>query len=118
MALIDYLTFRKRKPERNPKDQPAASGASLWMGGLRPAVSYRDAISADQAMVHPILFRVLHKLSTSVASVPWYIEEDPYALVTERPRKSVIKSLEDLLHSPNDILAEDQLRYWITLVFA
>lgn len=117
MALIDFITFRKRKPERPAKDQPA-SGASLWMGGLRPSVSYRDAISAEQAMVHPILFRVLHKLATSVASVPWYIEEDPYALITERPRKSVTKALEDLLHCPNDILAEDQLRYWLTLAFA
>lgn len=119
MALVDWIsrTRRKAQPVRPAKDQPA-SGASLWIGGKRASVSYRDAVNAQQAMVHPVLFRILNKIAISVASVQWYIDDDPNAKPVEKVSVKVKKQLNDLLHSPNDVLAEDQLRYWMALSFA
>lgn len=118
MALIDWVDWiAKGRPVRSPKDQPAA-GASIWLRGSRSTVPYRDIITAHQALAHPILFRILHKLALSVASVQWMVEEDPNVKVVDKPAKGIIKALNDLLHSPSDTLAEDQLRYWIALNYA
>ena len=118
MALIDWITSnRKAKPERKPNDQPAQQ-VSNWSTASKPMIAYRDAVNAQQALVHPILFRVLNKIAFSVASVKWYVEEDPYVKSNEKPSRKVAKALEDLLHSPNDVMAENQLRYWMALSFA
>lgn len=120
MALIDWISSnRKAKPERKPGDQPSPVARVSWVTQQPiPSVSYQDAISAEKAIIHPVLFRVLHKIANAVSSVQWYIDYDPAAKNTEKPKKATMKALEDLLHSPNDILAEDQLRYWMALSFA
>lgn len=112
MALLDF--FFKAKPDRNPKDQPASPIAS-W-GEQRLTVSYMETIAAELALRHPIIFRCLHKLGSTVSSVNWYAEPDPDA--PENVTKKQLKDLNTLLQTPNDTMTRQALVYWMTLNFA
>ncbi len=119
MKLPSITSLFKAAPQRNPKDQPIAPLMGLW-GAMfkRGTVSYPNAVAAEKALQHPIVFRALNKIASSVQQVRWYAEADPMVAAGDRAGATAIKALNNLLLSPNDTLAPDQLRYWLALTFA
>lgn len=115
MALLDF--FKRAAPVRNPTDQPV-SPISVWASGRAPTVSYMEAVSAEAALKHPVIFRCLNKLGSAVASVEWYAEEDPDVVAADRASKTWIKALNNLLQSPNDNWPRSTLLYWMALNYA
>lgn len=118
MKLPRIGSLFKAAPQRNPKDAPVNPIMALWGAAKRPTVSYPNAIAAERALQHPIVYRALNKLASSVQQVRWFAEPDPMVNASEQAGAAVIKALNNLLLSPNDTLAPDQLRYWLTLTFA
>jgi len=108
----------KAAPQRNPNDAPRNPIMALWGSTKRPTIKYENALAAERALQHPIVFRALNKLASSVQQVRWYAEVDPNVTASEQAKATDIKALNNLLLSPNDTLAPDQLRYWLTLTFA
>lgn len=118
MKITDIFKVLKARPNRSPKDAPIPP-TSMWVtSSRRNIVQYGNAVAAEKALEHPIIFRCLHKLGTSVQQVQWYAEADPDVPASERANATTIKALNALLKSPNDALAPDQLRYWMTLAYA
>jgi phage portal protein BeeE len=118
MGIFNNLFGEKAAPVRNDSDAPR-SPVGAWGARSRiPVVAYQESISAESAMIHPILFRIIHKIATSVQTIDWYCEADPTVPERERATASSIKKINDLLKSPNDSLTSDQLRYWCALNIA
>lgn len=99
-------------------DQPVS--VRQLSNGSKVVITYLDAIQADVALEHPILFRILNKLAISVQSVRWYAEKDPDAPKGEQrsATDTILSDLQAVLDSPNDDMTADQFRYWMTLSFA
>jgi len=116
MGIFDYFT--KKAPDRKPSEQPA-SPVAVW-GSSTPlqTVSYMESIAAEVALKHPIIFRCLHKLGSTVSSVDWYAEEDPSVPKAEQANQRSIKAINALLQSPNDVMTRQALLYWMALNFA
>lgn len=114
-TLLDFM--RKAKPERAPSEQPA-SPVAIWGSSQQMTVSYMESVAAELALKHPIIFRCLHKLGSTVSSVNWFCEVDPSVPVSEQAPARTIKAINALLQSPNDTMTRQALIYWMTLNFA
>lgn len=108
----------KAAPVRNPNDQPKKPRGKWELGNKKTVVEYSNVVAAEKALDHPVIFRALHKIASSVQQVQWYCEADPDVPLDEQAGKRQIKAINDLLKSPNDTLAPDQLRYWMALTLA
>jgi phage portal protein BeeE len=108
----------RRAPDRTGKDDPSKAVRSNRGGVPKSLVQFQDKVLAENAMRHPVLYRVLHKISSSVMGVPWYAEADPEAPSGVRANAQTIKDLNDLLQAVNDTYSPSMLRYWFTLNFA
>lgn len=118
MGIVENLFGKKAAPVRNDSDTPK-SPIGAWGARSRiPVVAYQESVSAESAMSHPILFRVVHKIATSVQTIAWFCEQDPDVPEAERAPKNVVKKINDLLRSPNDSLTQDQFRYWCAINLA
>lgn len=115
MGVFDI--FRKAAPVRSPTAQPA-SPVGAWTAERRPAVSYAEAISAQEALKHPVVFRCLNKIASAAASVNWYVEQDMDVPASERANATTLKKLNALLQSPSDTWTRAQLIYWMALNYA
>lgn len=113
--LIDRLF--KAAPTRNSNEAPRAPAFNFGGRQVR-LVDYRNVIAADRALQHPVIFRCLSKIATSVQQVRWYAEADPDVVATAQAGANVIKALNALLQTPNDSMAADQLRFWMALSYA
>lgn len=113
---FDRLLLRAR-PDRKPSDQPA-SPVGAWNGTTRAAVQYQEVVLAEHALKHPVIYRCLQKISSSVASVNWYAEADPDVPTAEQAGAGVIKKLNAVLQSPSDVWTRQQLLSWMTMNFA
>ncbi|MGL5735530.1 MAG: phage portal protein [Beijerinckiaceae bacterium] len=112
--------FKKAAPDSRPSDRPVQPEIHYLRSGVGVAiVSWSDNIAARQAMQHPIVYRALDKLASSVQQVEWFAELDPNADPKEREGKQTfVKALNGLLASPNPDLTAAQLRYWMALNYA
>jgi phage portal protein BeeE len=115
MSFLDRL-FEKAKPARGKNDAPRSPVRTF--GGARSVVSYGNVVAADAALEHPIIYRCLNKIASSVQTVGWYCEEDPEVPRGERAGALTIKAINSVLASPNDSLAPDQLKFWMALNYA
>ena len=109
--------IKKAPVARNSNDRPS-SPVGAWQGGRRSVVEYANVVSAENALEHPVVFRCLNKIATSVQHVRWFAEADPDAPLKDRAGERVLEELNGLLQDPNDNLAADQLRYWMALNYA
>lgn len=107
----------KAAPVRDPNATPK-SPFGAWGRNQRRLVEYNNVIAAHRALQHPIVFRCLNKIATSLQQVSWYAEADPDVVASERANATTIKALNALLQSPNDNMAPDQLRFWMALSYA
>lgn len=117
MKLPALFSFMKAAPVRAPGDTPR-SPLGIWRQEKRAVVEYSNVVAGEKALSHPIVFRALHKLASSVQQVKWYAEPDPDVAASQQAGAAVIKSLNDMLASPNDTMAAPQLRYWMALSYA
>jgi hypothetical protein len=79
-------------------------------------VSNAAVITAEVAQkTSPQLYRITNFIASSVQSVPWFCEVDPDVVKSEQASPGVIKSINALLKSPNDIYTAQQMQYWIAL---
>lgn len=108
--------FQKKAPDRKPSDQPG-SPIGVWEG-KRQVITYKEAVEAEVALRHPIVYRCLVKIAAACASVDFYCEEDSNVPVNERAGSRTIKAINELLQSPNDYFTRNQLLYWMALNFA
>lgn len=109
--------FQKAAPVRPARDAPA-SPMYNWGGDKRVIITYAEAVTAELALQHPIIFRALDKIAKSVSSVRWYAEADAELPASERAGATVIKALNSLLQSPNDTQTYNELLYWMALNWA
>lgn len=114
MGFLDRLF--KARPERGANDAPR-SPFRLY-GGSRNLISYKNVVAAEEALEHPIIFRCLNKIASSVQTVKWYCEADPDVPTGEQAGATIIKNINALLRAPNDSLAPDQLKFWMALNYA
>lgn len=108
----------KAAPVRNANDAPRSPLGRWDRGNKKHVVEYRNSMAAERALDHPVTFRALHKIASSVQQVDWYCEQDPDLPESERASRTDVKAINNLLKSPNDTLAPDQLRYWMALTLA
>lgn len=108
----------KAAPQRNPGDAPQSPAGYSISRGKRPLVSASNVLAAHRALEHPIVFRCLNKIATSVQQVRWFAEPDPDVNLTERASATAIKAINAALTSPTDTMTADQLRFWFALSYA
>lgn len=116
MGFFDNI-FQKAKPVRSEATQPVSPLGS-WSIQRRQTVSYQEAIAAEAALKHPVVFRCLNKIASAGASVNWYAEPDTDLAPADRSKAKVIKDLNSLLQSPSDVWTRWQLVYWMTINYA
>jgi phage portal protein BeeE len=104
----------KAKPIRSDSDEPFSPVFTITGTPVR-FLSISAVMTAEAARKKcPQLFRVIHLVSTSVQSVPWYCEEDPEVIASERANAGQIKAINNLLKSPNENFTPEAFRYWMT----
>lgn len=114
---MNILSLFKARPERRQSDTPRTPSGKWIMPG-RGIVNYNEVVAANKAMVHPMTYRCITKLAASVQQVVWFCEPDPSVPASQRAGAREIAAINDLLASPNDNLAADQLRYWLAMNYA
>ena len=77
-------------------------------------ISYNQALAAEKAMVHPVVFRCIDKIATSVAAVDWYVKKKEG---TGRD-KALTSKIADVLAGPNGYMTAGELRYWLAMTRA
>jgi hypothetical protein len=119
MALSIW-PFQKAAPNRGSADGPKQPDVFYLNNGVGVAVvTWSDSIAAQQAMSHPIVYRALHKLASSVQQVKWFAEIDPDTATEDQAGKvAIIRKLNAVLNSPNDDMTPEMLRYWLALNYA
>jgi phage portal protein BeeE len=120
MGIRDFFT--KAMPKRPPDGAPLLPVVTA-RNIPRSVVSYQGIIDAEDAMAHPIVYRMLTTISRSVQHVKFRAMLDPeYSgkgnAGTARPTAAMVTMVNDLLKSPNDSLNTSQLLYWLTLNLA
>lgn len=111
---------RKAAPVRRDSDTPN-SPLMTWQsskGTQVRVITYDEAMAAEEAMKHPVIFRIVNKIATAVQTVQWYAEADPDAKGADRASASSIKAINSLLKSPNDNAPPDMLRAWMAMTYA
>jgi HK97 family phage portal protein len=109
--------LQKAPPKRNEEDGPKAP-AYAWTTVIgRNAIKYSDAMSAADALKHPVVFRIVHAIATTVASVNWYAVQKKGGSGNSGSKQQVA-DINDLLASPNDLMNANQLKYWLALNMA
>lgn len=103
------LDFFKRRPVRNPNDDPTRLLIMRTGPSTVKSVTYQQAINAEQAMIHPVVYRCIDKIATAVEMVDWYVRK-----VDKKGRdKTLGGKLEDVLGNPNNYMTAGELRYWM-----
>jgi HK97 family phage portal protein len=116
MSIFGGL-FKARAPDREASKAPKVP-LYAFSKIARPLVSYSNVVAAEAAMEHPIVFRMLNKLATTVQAVKFLAIEDPEAKGQDRANATELKNLNALLQSPNDNMTQAQFLFWATLNFA
>lgn len=117
--MLKSLTrFFKRAPIRNPNDDPVRAIRRGSRANETPVISYAQKVMANDAMLHPFVFRCLHKIAASAQTVSWYATQDTSLPANQRASAGDIKRLNELLNSVNDTYDPAMLRYWMALTFA
>jgi phage portal protein BeeE len=111
-------TIEKAAPARALQDAPKIPLGQFMANMPRMVLPYNAAIEAAEAMKHPVVYRILNKIASSVQSVNWYAEHDKSAKGESKAAQGDVNAVNKLLSSPNDTMTGAQLRYWMALNFA
>jgi phage portal protein BeeE len=112
--MVAWPQFLKLAPRRE-RDHP--SSANFNFQGKKATITYVEAISAELAMAHPVLYRCVNKIATSVQSVKWMAAKDDTAK-GKKITTSQLSEVQEVLDYPNDNMTAQQLRYWLALSYA
>lgn len=115
-----FKKAEKAAPQRAPSDAPIQPQIVYMAGGSAFAiVKWSDQIAANSAMSHPVVYRALDKIASSVQQVAFYVKEDPSASASERrSSRAKMADLQSLLDAPNNDMTPAQFRYWMALNYA
>lgn len=106
--------FRKAssKPiDRDPKDD-IASYLRYWFANWGSVIPPEAQVAAPKAVYHPIIFRCVHRIASTVQGVDWYVQKigekshDKRSYVRDNE-----KAIDALIHNPTDDLTEAQFKY-------
>jgi len=107
--------FTKKPPKREASEEPLSPIFTIAGQPVR-FLSTNAVMSAEEAQRSiPQLYRVTHLIASSAQAIPWFCEEDPNVLASERAKPNAIKAINSLLKSPNDNFTPENMRYWMTL---
>lgn len=112
MKLLD--AFKSKKPDRDPKDNPAGAVVIVQSGIAKPSIDFSHAMAAERVLEHPITFRCVNRIAEAVSSVKWYAATKG----NKRAAVGPVAKLNEVLQSPNDMMTGGDLRYWIAMVYA
>lgn len=109
-----------KKAQPVPTDAPTQPQIlHLRNGTAAMVIQWNEAIQMTQAMRHPIVYRVLDKIATSVQQLRWIVKVDTNAsAVDQRGKETFIRELGGLLATPNGSMSAPMLRYWMALNYA
>jgi len=110
------LPFFKAAPKRSAGVAPKQDILYLNNGSAVGVVKWSDSIAAQAAMSHPIVYRALDKLASSVQQVKWRVQ--PVVGSDKRVLVAAAKKIQDLLDYPNNEMTPGMLRYWMALNYA
>jgi len=114
MRIGSFELKRRRKTDRNPTDDPTRLLSTSLGRQTIKGISYTQSLAAEQAMIHPVVFRCIDKIATSVAAVDWYVRKKEG---TGRD-KALTSKISDVLESPNGYMTAGELRYWLAMTRA
>lgn len=117
---MGWLTRTKAAPDRKPTDAPKQASVMYLQNGTGVAlIQWNNHIAAQEALSHPIVFRALDKIATSVGQVPLKVVVDKRAAQADQSGKELKRqALQTLLDNPNDDLRPTAFRYWMGLNYA
>lgn len=102
----------------DPKDDPNARMVARFVGSIGVQNNYRDAVELAKASVHPMVFRCLDKIASSLMAVEWYAVPDEDVPEAQRASPAECKAMNKLLRRPTPEMTGATLRYWMGLCFA
>lgn len=117
--MADWLKniINLARPDRPKNDGPRTQQTGSRVQATRRTMTYETAVRAAVALDHPVIYRCVNKIASSVGFVEWYAEKDPEykgAGATEEQ----VRKVQDLLDYPNDGMTAQQFRYWMAMVMA
>lgn len=114
MGILQSLI--KQITDRNPAQAPVSPRETSKMSNRR-TVTYEELVNANEAYIHPVVFRCLNKIASSVQFISWYAEADP-DVPGSKVTQAEIDAINALLDDPNDSMGPEQFRYWLASSFA
>ena len=110
----------KKAPERQSNDAPVQPHVVYLNGGIGVAfVEFSNAMAAAEAMRHPITYRAVDKIASSVSQARLIVKEDINAAPSERRgKREMLEDLQQVLDCPNENMSGTMLRYWMGLNYA
>lgn len=112
---------RAKKPERSPSGDPTRF-FRIGFAGPRAAVSYRQAVIAADAVLHPTVHKCLRKIGTSVATVDWEVIQAKRvrrgAAAEGESASKLMPKLQAMLDDPSDDVSDDATRMLMAVYLA
>lgn len=117
--MANWVTnlIAKALPDRPRNDGPRTQQSSSKIGATKRSMTYETAVKSANALDHPVIYRCVNKIATSVGFVEWYAEIDPDYKGAKATDEQV-KQVQNLLDNPNDGMTPQQFRYWMALCMA
>lgn len=102
----------------NPKTDPNAEVMRKFMALALPRNSYAEAVRAERAMVHPVIFRCLHRIGLAMSGINWYAAPDPDLPASQRASQAACSEMNTVLNRPTPEMTGALWRYWAAIAFA
>lgn len=115
---IPFFNKGREIAGRRGSDDPNAKILKRFTQFGRPSATYSEALEAQHAMHHIVVYRCLDKIATTFQGIRFYVERDPAVAKSFRTSEKKIAQLEEVLKNPNNNMNGAQLQYWIALVWA
>lgn len=105
--------------DRSEKDFPVQPTVMYLDGSVGvQVITFNDVMAAHLAMRHPIVYRALDKIASSVQQISWFAMPDDSKRSKERAGTRAVAEVQELLDSPNGEMTPAMLRYWLALTYA
>lgn len=114
MAFFGLISNKAKALTNRVFDDPTRRVLSWFLGGKKTGIGYSEHMAAEAAMIHPIVYRVINKLATSVQGVTWYVEPTGEKGVAQ-PTAAQLKAIQRVLDDPSDSMDSGQFKYWLAL---
>lgn len=102
----------------NPKTDPNAEVMRKFMSMALPRNQYAEGVRAERAMIHPVIFRCLHRIGLAMSGIHWYAAPDPDLPIAQRVSKTACDEMNAILNRPTPEMTGALFRYWAAIAFA